>query len=59
MNVIFLQEGYDPKPDANSICAKNIVEVFKKRGDNVFVICDGIEGEEEKFSKDTYYSCQS
>ncbi len=52
MNIIILQEGYDPNPDPNSICTKALVDVFKQRGDNVYVVCDGVKGKEHSFSKD-------
>lgn len=52
MNIIIFQEGYDPHPDPNSVCTKALVDVFKKQGDNVYVVCDGEKGKEELFSHD-------
>ena len=52
MNVVFLQEGYDPSPDANSICVKALVEEYKARGEKVYVVCDGRKGSEDRFSDD-------
>ncbi len=52
MNIIILQEGYDPNPDPNSICTKALVDVFKRQGDNVYIVCDGVKGKEHLFSID-------
>ncbi len=52
MNIIIFQEGYDPHPDPNSICAKALVDEFKAQGNNVYVLCDGEKGKEKLFSDD-------
>ncbi len=52
MKFIFLQEGYDPHPDANSICTKALVDELKKQNHQVYIICDGIEGKESLFSQE-------
>ena len=53
MNIVFLQEGSDPNPDPNSICVKALVEEYRARGENVYIVCDGCEGSEGGFSQDT------
>lgn len=51
---VFLQDGYDPKPDPNSNCTKKIVEELLHRGQKVFVVCDGCVEYKEEFSYDEH-----
>ena len=50
--VIFLQNGYDPFPDANSICVQALVNELSFQKKDVKVVCAGFKGYEDKFSKD-------
>jgi hypothetical protein len=54
MGIIFLQEGYDPFPNANSICVKGLVDEYAKNNDDYLVVCDGYIGEETNFSKNEH-----
>lgn len=54
MVYVFLQEGYDPKPDPNSICTQKLVNELKSKGHTVYVICDGPAEFKKSFSSSDF-----